>query len=61
MQAGIDMEAGASPFLFAMAMDPMLRRIGAVRSVDITSAFVDDTTAGAQGLGSLPALQNVFD
>eukprot|EP00972_Heterocapsa_arctica_P084377 12429483-Heterocapsa_arctica.AAC.1 len=46
MKCGIDMGAGASPLLFAIAMYPLLWSLRAIPQVALLSAYVDDLAAG---------------
>eukprot|EP00972_Heterocapsa_arctica_P077947 11495221-Heterocapsa_arctica.AAC.1 len=45
MKCGIDMGAGASPLLFAIAMDPLLWSLRVIPQVALLSAYVDDLAA----------------
>eukprot|EP00972_Heterocapsa_arctica_P109120 16069090-Heterocapsa_arctica.AAC.1 len=45
-KCGIYMGAGASPLLFAIAMDPLLWCLRVIPQVALLSAYVDDLAAG---------------
>eukprot|EP00972_Heterocapsa_arctica_P011184 1639292-Heterocapsa_arctica.AAC.1 len=50
MKCGIDMGAGASPLLFAIAMDPLLSSLRVIPEIASLSAYVDDLAAGMSGI-----------
>ena len=58
---GVDMGNAISPFLFCLAIDPLLRAINSIDNVIIMKCYMDDNSTVIQSMSPLPEIQKEFN
>ena len=61
LQVGVDMGSAISPFLFCLALDPLIRHLNTINSVAKVRCYMDDNATALHNINALARTQHIFD